>query len=104
MYIGQRQQSIHDAYGVGSYGAIPSGHNPVVLPNTNFIGMRTRFYASNGDTSVLKNQNTDGMKALVAPVTLESDVILCTGNHGDLSHFQPNDVSSFVSELIKQHF
>jgi hypothetical protein len=93
------QQSIHDAYGVGSYGAIPSGHNPVVLPNTNFIGMRTRFYASNGDTSVLKNQNTDVMKALVAPVTLESDVILCTGNHGDLSHFQPNDVSSFVSRV-----
>ncbi len=83
-----------------NYDAKTAGHDPVLLKPNDFRGTRMRFYASYGDTVVSRAENTDKFAALVRSTALESQVIDCTGNHGDHSHFQPNDLISFFKRCM----
>lgn len=93
--------AIKSAYGIAAdgsdYAAKTAGHDPVLLSGNLFTGLPMRFYASASDTTVTKADNTDAMAALVSGYAAESDVVVCTGGHGDGSHFQPSDVLSFIS-------
>jgi hypothetical protein len=96
--------AIKTAYGIAEdgsdYAAKTAGHDPVLLIANKFGGLRMRFYASPDDTVVPKASHSDPMKLLVAGVTLESDVVVCTGEHGDPSHFQAADCVSFLSRCL----
>jgi hypothetical protein len=59
-----------------------------------------RFYASPDDTSVSKAQNSDAMATLVGAYAAENDVVACTGNHGDASHFQSADLRDFFTRCL----
>ena len=91
--------SIKAAYGIASdgsdYAAKTAGHDPVLLDGTAFT-IPTRFYASAGDTRVTKADNSDAMALVVDAYATENDVVVCSGAHGDPSHFQPSDVVSFI--------
>jgi hypothetical protein len=45
-------------------------------------------------------QNTDVIRTAVASYAREYGLVECTGNHGDPSHFQPDDVLSFVGRAL----
>lgn len=94
--------SVDTAFGINGtpYAVATSGHDPVLLTDTNFNSYRMRFYASAGDTSVLKVNNSDAMAALVTGHATEHDVVVCTGDHGDPSHFQPADFVAFCDRCI----
>jgi hypothetical protein len=96
---------IRTAYGISAdnsnYDAKTAAHDPVLLEATAFTGARMRFYASYGDTVVPRAENTDKLAALVRSTALESQVIACKGNHGDKSHFQPDDLISFFKRCLE---
>ena len=94
---------INTAYSCNS---IPScaiayaGHDPCLFTYDAYRSVSMRFYASEGDTSVIKADNTDVFQAIVAGTRPESDIVVCTGNHGDVSHFQPADLVAFYERNI----
>lgn len=88
--------SINAAYGIsGDYAAKTAGHDPVLIAGTSFAGKRMRFYASPNDVTVPAATNSTAMAAIVADYATESDVVECTGVHGDASHFQSEDLLTF---------
>jgi hypothetical protein len=95
--------AISSAWGVADRPALVtaiSGKNPVGFSGTSFVGQSMRFYASPADTVVPKATNSDAMQAIVSPYAVESDVVVCSGAHGDISHFQASDVLSFVTRAV----
>lgn len=93
--------NIRTAYGIAgdgsNYAAKTAGHDPVLLAASTFDGLRMRMYASAGDTTVTKADNSDQLATLVTGHATEHDVVACSGNHGDASHFQPNDLLAFFN-------
>lgn len=88
--------AINTAYGIsGDYAAKTAGYDPVLLDGTHFT-TRMRFYASASDTTVSKTNNSDAMATVVNGHAAENTVVVCSGNHGDPSHFQPSDVIAFI--------
>lgn len=94
---------IDGAYGTGSYASIPAGHNPMTKTSSLF-DVPMRFYASAGDTAVAKTPNSDSMATKVAAYAPEYEVVVCSGNHGDPSHFQPDDVLDFMQRVTDFFF
>jgi len=96
--------SIKPAFGIAGdgsdYDAKTAGHDPLLLDASVFNNFRMRFYASPSDTIVAKTHNTDAMVTLVAGHATECDVVACTGEHGDPSHFQPTDYVSFFNRCV----
>lgn len=96
---------IRTAYGIAGdnsdYDSKTDGHDPVnQLPGSAYAGLRMRWYASPSDTVVTKVANTDAMRAKVAPYVLENELIVCSGDHGDPSHFQPADTIPFLNRNL----
>jgi len=89
---------IRSEYGIAAddsdYDARTAGHDPVLLSGALFT-IPMRFTASASDTVVNKTANADSMSTLVAATTPEEAVVVCSGDHGDASHFQPGDVVAF---------
>jgi hypothetical protein len=75
-----------------------NGNDPALKWGAAFRLVPMRFYASPGDTVVPKAGHTDVLAALVATSARESAVVVCTGNHGDPSHFQPSDYLAFGAD------
>jgi hypothetical protein len=97
--------AIETAYGITgvgtqTYANKAFAHDPVLKTGASFQGVWTRFYASASDTVVPKADNTDVLAALVAGSVAENTVVVCTGNHGDPSHFQPSDVVAFFARAL----
>jgi hypothetical protein len=73
-------------------------------PNTNtaslYAGIPARFYASPDDTTVPKATNSDVMSGRLSGSGAENTVVVCSGAHGDASHFQPSDVLAFMSRCV----
>lgn len=102
MYAGTLQAAIQSAYNIpggGTYATQTAGHDPVLLSASGFHTFM-RFYASPADTLVNKTNNSDQMHTLVASVATESVVVVCSGDHGDPSHFQPSDYLAFVTRAF----
>lgn len=94
------ETQINTAYNIpggGTYAEQTAGHDPVLLSASAFAGLRMRFYASASDTIVSKTNNSDAMATLVDATATENDVVVCSGDHGDTSHFQPADLIAFFN-------
>lgn len=99
MYAGTFQTEINTAYNIpagGTYAVQTAGHDPVLLPGSDFT-IRMRFTSSSGDTTVNKAANAVQMQTLVAPTAAESVLLNTIGNHGDASNFIPYDVVNFFA-------
>lgn len=96
--------AIRAAFGIASdgsdYASKTSGHDPALLSSAAFSRLPMRFWASASDTVVAKTMNTDAMKTLVAGSKAESEVVVCSGDHGDTSHFSPQGVSDFLARAF----
>lgn len=93
--------SINAAYGIsGDYETKTAGHDPLLRTASDYAGLRMRFYASPDDDVVVKVSNADALSAHVASVTLEEEVVVCSGEHGDASHFQSEDLISFLGRCV----
>lgn len=102
MYTNGWNHVIDAAYGINGtpYAVATAGHDPVLHAANTYNGLRMRFYASAGDISVSKTDNSDQMAALVTGHATECDVVACTGTHGDPSHFQAADYLAFFNRCI----
>ena len=104
MYDNGYSTEIKTAYGIASdgsdYATETSGHDPLLLLGTEFDDLRMRFYASASDSVVSKEHNSDEMAVLVTDHAVEHVVVVCTGNHGDTSHFQSEDYISFFDRCV----
>lgn len=104
--LGTYTGSINTAYGITgagiqTYAHQTRGNDPSLgFGGLAFRNVPMRFYASPSDTVVPKANNTDPFKAFVQSSTRESVVVVCSGNHGDPSHFQPTDYVSFFQRCF----
>lgn len=103
---GTYKGTISTAYGIASdgsdYAAKTAGHDPALMPGSAFRGLPVRFYASPGDTVVAKTLNADVLAAKIAPYAAEATVITTTGDHGDGSNYQPDDVLTFLNRVLNR--
>jgi alpha-beta hydrolase superfamily lysophospholipase len=103
--LGTYASQIATAYSItgtapATYANMTYGNDPVLKWGAAFRSVPMRFYASPSDTVVPKANNTDVLAALVAGSSREHAVIVCSGNHGDPSHFQPSDYLSFIQRCL----
>lgn len=95
---------IKSAYGIAGdgsdYAAKTTGYDPMLVTASKYAGVRMRFYASASDLVVGKSENSDAMATLVTGYATEFEVIACSGNHGDPSHFQPTDYVDFLNRCV----
>lgn len=98
---------INTAYGINNLGGASTsyagktvGADPYLRPTASYAGLRFRFYASAGDTSVLKARHADLMHAKVSPVAAESNVVATSGDHGDASNWDWADLSAFLARCV----
>lgn len=88
--------------GVGNatYSNKTHGADPVLKPARAYKKIPFRFYASAGDTTVPKVNNTDQLQAIVLASKQEAVTVVCTGNHGDPSHFVPSEYLAFFQRCF----
>lgn len=99
--------AINTAYGVtGSgiytYANQTYGFDPALRPASAYHETPMRFYASSGDTVVSKSANADVLAAIVEGSRTEAAVIVCSGDHGDPSHFQQSDYVAFFNRCFNK--
>lgn len=97
--------SINSAYGISgignsTYANKTYGQDPALKQGTAFRHLPMRFYASAGDTVVKKSTHTDVLQPIVSSSARESEVVVCTGDHGNASHFQPTDYLAFFARCL----
>lgn len=99
---GSFTSAINTAYSCSSttYAAKTNGMDPALKWGLAFRLVPMRFYASAGDTSIDKSDNSDTFAALIATSAPEAEVVVCSGNHGDPSHFQPADLVAFYERAL----
>ena len=95
------REVIRTVYGIDvggtDYATKTAGSDPNLFSNSVWSGKRMRFWASPDDTIVTKANHTDILAAkALAGGAIEAGVITCSGQHGDASHFQPDDFLDFV--------
>jgi hypothetical protein len=90
----------HIAGDGSDYASKTAGYDPMLRNANLFNGIRMRFYASADDVVVGKTENSDAMNTLVTGHATETEVVACTGTHGDPSHFQASDYVSFLDRCI----
>lgn len=86
--------------GISTYANKTYGNDPCLLPGSAFRNVPMRFYASASDTVVGKTQNTDTLRALIAEYCRESTVVVCSGTHGDPSHFVASEYTAFAARCF----
>lgn len=99
-HAGAFSNGINAAYNLGNYATLTAGFDPALNDASQYAGVPMRFYASPDDTLVPKVDHTDVFRTLIAADPAEHELVTCTGNHGDASHFQPADVVSFLGRCI----
>lgn len=101
--VGTFQSDINTAYNIpggGNYATQTSGHDPLLTTASAWSGLRWRAYASSGDVTVTKADNSDAMSTHISGQATENTVVACSGGHGDPSHFQPSDYISFFNRCV----
>lgn len=103
--LGTYAPDIRTAYGIASdgsdYAAKTAGYDPILDEPNRFGRIRYRMYASASDTVVPKASNSDLLQPrLFMAGATESTIIVCSGNHGDASHFQSRDYVAFAARCF----
>lgn len=93
---------INGAYGCDSstYATKTAGYDPNLKPSSAYPIVPMRFVASYGDTVVPRVDHTDSLQGFLGPLMPEADIVDATGDHGDPSHFLPQDVVDFFGRCI----
>lgn len=104
--LGGFTSAINTAYGItgtgnATYANLTYGMDPVLKPASAFRDTPMRFYASAGDTTVPKANNTDALIAIVGASRAEASLVVCSGNHGDASHFVPSEYVAFFDRVFR---
>jgi hypothetical protein len=86
--------------GIYTYTNQTYGNDPLIKNAIAFRNVPMRFYASPSDTYVLKSANTDLLHALVVGSCRESTIVVCTGDHGDPSHFDATSYTAFFARCF----
>lgn len=98
------QGLIRTAHGIAAdgsdYASKTAGKDPMLQATAGFLDVPMRFYASAADTVVSKTTNTDAFRTKIAATTAERELVVCSGDHGDTSHFQPDDAIPFMERCI----
>lgn len=97
---GTYASEIHTAFGASAPPTMHDaarGMDPVLRWGSAFRGTFIRLYASPSDTTVSKAGNSDLMNTLAASSSRECTVVVCSGAHGDASHYQPTDATDFIA-------
>jgi pimeloyl-ACP methyl ester carboxylesterase len=95
------QTAINTAYGISTVGQIPPGNDPNQLSPSVFGSTPFRFYASTTDTSVVKTQNTDLLRAAISGQATESDLVTHnTSGHLNAGAFPPADFIAFSKRCL----
>lgn len=95
---------IETAYGFSggvNYAAATAGYDPQLLVTATYAGKRYVMTASSSDTLVSKANNSDLFNAKMLAGSIVSSVITASGVHGDISHFIPKDVTSFIKNIVE---
>lgn len=94
---------IEAAYGfTGStnYATGTAGNDPNLYSGSAYTNRKYAMTASSGDTVISKTTNSDLINSKLTGIGIYSYIVSATGNHGNLSHFIPKHVSSFVYDGI----
>ena len=86
--------------GSGTYANRTYGLDPSLFNGFAWRHVPMRMYASAGDTVVPKTANADALATLVTSCCRESVVVVCSGDHGNASHFQPSDTVAFFDRCF----
>jgi len=101
---GSYAAQIRSAYGIAGdgsdYASKTSGYDPLLKSAALYSRLPMRFWASPADTVVNKTSNSDAMSGQLSGSLAEADVVLCSGDHGDPTHFRPQDVSDFLARAF----
>lgn len=97
--------AINSAYGVTGSGIYTYdnqtyGFDPALRHGSAYRETPMRFYASSGDTIVGKTSNTDVLAELVGNTRREAEVVVCSGDHSDPSHFKPAEYVAFFDRCF----
>jgi acetyl esterase/lipase len=98
MYIGQFQSSLNLAYhsqDVTEFNKASVGYNPVDDDPVVFLKIPMLIWDSDSDTVVNKKQNTDLLKERVNKIGGNVNVVETSGEHGDISNFDPEKALEF---------
>lgn len=93
---------IRTAYGFASdagYAAATAGYDPV-LAGSSFPLIRYRFLASPEDTLVTKEGHTDVMREALPDGVRENSLLVTSGAHGHISHWNAADISKFALRCL----
>ena len=100
--IGPFYLGIQSDYGFSSpagYMAATAGYDPMLAPASDFTSFPILMWASYSDTSVARSQNEDPFAARVNAAGGGNVVInTSSGNHGDMSNFDPQAVLDFFEK------
>jgi len=102
--IGNFSGVLYPAYGIPpdgtGYAEKTAGHDPNLIPGSAFRGVPMRFYASPDDTAVRANLNSTLFAAKFDGKANEHGIVVCSGPHGDPSHFIPADLIAFFDRCL----
>jgi acetyl esterase/lipase len=79
------------------YAAATAGYDPMLAPVSKFTGIPILMWASYADTTILRSQNEDPFAAAINAAGGNVVVNTSTGNHGDVSNFNPQAVVDFFA-------
>lgn len=81
--------------------AAVAGKDPLVRLAAAYPNIRYRFHASDSDTVVYKDVNTDAMRTLLGGTsTIENSLVATSGDHGDPSNFDGPDIVAFFADAM----
>lgn len=98
--MGVYASSIDSAFNItgaagGTYAQRTYGNEPLFIPAVGYKHIPMRIYASPGDTVIPKADATDLLQALVTGTARSNVTVVCSGQHGDPSHFVPSEYVAF---------
>jgi len=99
--VGPFYLDIQSDYGFSSlagYPAATAGYDPMFAPASDFTSFPIVMWASYSDTSVVRSQNEDPFAARVNAAGGHVVINTSSGNHGDMSNFDPQAVLDFFEK------
>ncbi len=97
-------ESAYSFSGGANYPAATAGYDPQLLVTSTYSARRYIMTASPSDVLVSKANNSDLFNTKMLSGNISSSVITASGVHGDISHFIPKDVTSFIKNSVINTF
>lgn len=95
--------AIETAYGFSggaNYAAATSGNDPNLYAGSVYVGKKYTMTASPGDLTIIKTTNSDLINTKFTGAGIDSYIVTASGIHGDISHFIPKHIASFIFDKV----